>query len=127
MIHYTLSIPRQIASSNMFEPYKKRTGPDWRRQKNLLSRPLATSSSDGPARPTCEDLTLEMAKRAARPGPARARWSPARNRAGPAVPAGLIFCPSPARSGPKRVGPARLARKKRAKKRAKRASKHVLV
>jgi hypothetical protein len=43
------------------------------------------------------------------------------------VPAGLIFCPRPARSGPKRAGPARLARKKRAEKRAKRAGKHVLV
>jgi hypothetical protein len=58
-----------------------------------------------------EERGLEMAKRAARPGPARARWSPAKNRAGPAVPAGLIFCPSPACSGPKRAGPARLARK----------------
>jgi hypothetical protein len=56
---------------------------------------------------------LEMAKRAVRPGPARqARLG---NRAGPAEPAGLILCPSPARSGFKRVGPACLARKKRAK------------
>jgi hypothetical protein len=36
---------------------------------------------------------VEMAKRAARPGPAE-------NRAEPAEPAGSIFCPSPARSGP---------------------------
>jgi hypothetical protein len=68
---------------------------------------------------------LEMSKRAARPGPARARWSPARqarleNRARPAKHAGSISCPSPARNGPKRAGPARLARKKR-------AEKHVLV
>jgi hypothetical protein len=65
---------------------------------------------------------LEMAKRAAWPGPGEARpvLGPARqarlgNRAGPAKPAGLILCPSLARSGPKRAGPARLARKKRAK------------
>jgi hypothetical protein len=70
---------------------------------------------------------VEMAKRAARPGPARARWSPAKNRAGPTEPAGLIFCPSPARSWSKQAGPARLARKKRDEKQAKRAGKHVLV
>jgi hypothetical protein len=46
-----------------------------------------------------------------------------RHRAGPAKPAGLILCPSPTCSGPKRAGPARLARKKRAKW----AEKHVLV
>jgi hypothetical protein len=34
---------------------------------------------------------------------------------------------SPARSGSKRVGPARLARKKRSEKRVKRIGKHVLV
>jgi hypothetical protein len=52
-----------------------------------------------------------MAKRAVRPGPGQARLG---NRAGPYKPAGLILCPSPAHSGPKRLGPARLARKKRA-------------
>jgi hypothetical protein len=54
---------------------------------------------------------LEMAKRAgpARPGPGPVK--PGKNRVGPAEPAGLIFCPSPARSGLKRAGPARLARK----------------
>jgi hypothetical protein len=77
-------------------------------------------------------MNLEMAKQAARPGPARARWSPARqtrlgNRAGPSKLAGSIPCPSPARSGPKQAGPARLTWKKRAEKRAKRAEKHVLV
>jgi hypothetical protein len=77
-------------------------------------------------------VELEMSKWVARPGPARARWSPARqarieNRAGSSRHAGSIFCPSPARSGPKRVGPARLAWKKRAEKRAMRAGKHVLV
>jgi hypothetical protein len=45
-------------------------------------------------------------------------------RAGPAEPAGLIFCPSSARSGSKRAEPTRLARKKRAEKRA---GKHILV
>jgi hypothetical protein len=69
---------------------------------------------------------VEMSKRAARPGPARARWSPARfgpgppgtikNRAGPTKHAGSVSCPSPARNGPKRVGPARLARKKTGRK-----------
>jgi hypothetical protein len=61
---------------------------------------------------------LEMAKRAARPGPGEARpvLGPVHqarlgNRAEPSKPAGLILCPSPARSGPKRAGPARLARK----------------
>jgi hypothetical protein len=73
-----------------------------------------------------------MSKRAARSGPARARWSLARqarlkNRAGPAKHAGSISCPSPARNGPKRAGPARLARKKLAEKRTMRAEKHVLV
>jgi hypothetical protein len=64
------------------------------------------------------DQLVEMAKRAGRPGPARARAragpgpvKPGQNRAGPVEPAGLSFCPSPARSGPKRAGPARLARK----------------
>jgi hypothetical protein len=66
--------------------------------------------------------------RPARPGPGEARpvFGPARqarleNRAGPSKHAGSIFCPSPARSGPKRPGPVRLARKKRAEKRAIRA------
>jgi hypothetical protein len=75
-----------------------------------------------------------MSKRAARPGPGEARpvLGPARqarlkNRAGPAKHAGSIPCPSPARNGPKRAGPARLARKKRAEKRAMRAEKLVLV
>jgi hypothetical protein len=60
---------------------------------------------------SCEHMCVEMAKRAgpARPGPGPVK--PGQNRAGPAVPAGLSFCPSPARSGPKRAGPARLARK----------------
>jgi hypothetical protein len=44
---------------------------------------------------------LEMAKRAARPDPSPVK--PAENRAGPAEPAGLIFCPSSARSEPKRA------------------------
>jgi hypothetical protein len=47
--------------------------------------------------------------RPARPGPGPVK--PGQNRAGPAEPAGLIFCPSPARSGPKRAGPVHLARK----------------
>jgi hypothetical protein len=69
-----------------------------------------------------------MAKRAARPGEARPILGSARqtwlgNRAGSSKPVGLILCPSPARSGPKRAGPARLVRKKQAK----RAEKHVLV
>jgi hypothetical protein len=42
------------------------------------------------------------------------------NRAELSKPAGLFFCPSLARSGPKRAGPTRLARKKRTEKRAKR-------
>jgi hypothetical protein len=67
-------------------------------------------------------MEIEMAKRAARPGPVWVRWSPAKNRAGPTELAGLIFCPSPARSGPKRA-----EHKKRIEKRAKRAGKHVLV
>jgi hypothetical protein len=75
---------------------------------------------------------IEMSKRATRPGPAQARWSPARqarleNRARSAKYAGSISCASPARNGPKRAGSARLARKKRAEKRAMRAEKHVLV
>jgi hypothetical protein len=59
--------------------------------------------------------------RPARPGPAGAREArpvlgPARqtrlkNRVGPFRHAGSIFCPSPARSGFKRAGLARLARK----------------
>jgi hypothetical protein len=69
-----------------------------------------------------------------RPGPDEARpvLGPARqarleNRVEPSKPAGSISCPSPVRNGPKRVGPARLARKKRAKMRAKWAGKVVLV
>jgi hypothetical protein len=80
------------------------------------------------------DLGLEMAKRATRPGPGEA-WpvlGPAHqarleNQARSPKHAGSIFCPSPARSGPKRTGLARLARKKRAEKWAMRAGKHVLV
>jgi hypothetical protein len=66
--------------------------------------------------------------RPARPRPNEARpiLGPARqarleNRAGPFKPAGSFSCPSPARSWSKRAGPTRLARKKRAEKRAKRA------
>jgi hypothetical protein len=66
---------------------------------------------------------LEMSKRAARPGPGEARpvLGPARQarlkiRAGPAKHAGSISCPSPARNGPKRAGPARLAREKTGRK-----------
>jgi hypothetical protein len=62
--------------------------------------------------------------RPTRSGPGEAR---PKNRAGPAEPADSISCPSPVRSGPKRARPVRLARKKRAEKRAKRAGKHVLV
>lgn len=48
--------------------------------------------------------------RPARPGEAQPVLGPARqarlgNRAGPAKPASLIHCPSPARSGPKWAGP----------------------
>jgi hypothetical protein len=75
-----------------------------------------------------------MSKWAARPGPGEARpvLGPARqarleNRARPSRHVGSISYPSPARSGPKRAGSARLARKKRAEKRAIRAGKHVLV
>jgi hypothetical protein len=57
------------------------------------------------------------------PGPVK----PGQNRVRPAEPAGLIFCPNQTHSGPKRAGPARLARKKQAKKWAKQAGKHVLV
>jgi hypothetical protein len=57
------------------------------------------------------------------PGPVK----PGQNRAGPDEPTGSVFCLSPVHSGPKRAGPTRLARKKRAEKRAKRAGKHVLV
>jgi hypothetical protein len=64
---------------------------------------------------------LEMAKRAARPGPGEARpvlgparQAPLENRAGPSKHAGSISYLSPAHSGLKRAGPARLARKKRA-------------
>jgi hypothetical protein len=64
-----------------------------------------------------------MAKRAARPGPGPVHQARLGNWAGSSKPTGLIPCPSSARSGPKRAGPARLARKKRAK----RAEKHVLV
>jgi hypothetical protein len=77
---------------------------------------------------------VEMSKRAAWPGHGETRpvLGPARqarlkNRAGPAKHTGSISCPSPARNGPKRAGPVRLARKKRAEKRAMRAEKHVLV
>jgi hypothetical protein len=68
-----------------------------------------------------------MSKWAARPvlGPACQTWL--ENRAGPSRHAGSISCPSSARNGLKRAGPARLARKKRAEKRAMRAGKHVLV
>jgi hypothetical protein len=59
----------------------------------------------------CCCCMLGMAKRAARPGSNEARHvlGPARqarleNRAGPSKPAGSISCPSPAHSGPKRVG-----------------------
>jgi hypothetical protein len=57
------------------------------------------------------EMPIEMAKRAgsARPGPGPVK--PGQNRARPAEPTGLSFCLSPARSGPKRAGPARLARK----------------
>jgi hypothetical protein len=105
-----------------------------------LLPPLQEEAAPAPGAARCLSLTrlfldrlirprsnLEMAKRAARPGPARARLSPAKNWAGPAESAGLISCPSPTRSGPKRAGPARLVRKKRVEKRAKRAGKHVLV
>jgi hypothetical protein len=64
-----------------------------------------------------------MVKRAARSGPARAWWSPTKNRAGPAEPAGLIFCPSLAAAGLNGPG----STKKRGEKRAKRTDKHVLV
>jgi hypothetical protein len=70
-------------------------------------------------------LSLEMAKRASPARPGLGPVKPGQNRAGPAEPAGLSFCPSPARSGPKRTGP--FSTKKRAEKRVKRASKHVLV
>jgi hypothetical protein len=72
--------------------------------------------------------------RPARPGPGEARpvlglarQARLENQAGPSRHAGSISCPSPARSRPKRAGPARLARKKRAEKRAMRAGKHILV
>jgi hypothetical protein len=61
--------------------------------------------------------------RPARPVLGLARQARLENRAGPSRHAGSISCPNPARSGPKRAGPARLARKKRAM----RAGKHVLV
>jgi hypothetical protein len=66
------------------------------------------------------------------PGEARPVLGPARqarleNRVGPFKPAGSIYCPSLTRGGPKRAGPARLARKKRVEKQAKQASMHVLV
>jgi hypothetical protein len=66
------------------------------------------------------------------PGEARPVLGPTRqarleNRAGPSRHAGSISCSSPARNGPKRAGPGRLARKKQAEKRAMRAGKHVLV
>lgn len=67
------------------------------------------------------------------PGEARPVLGPARqarleNRAGPSKHAGSIYCLSLTRGGPKRDGPARLARKKRVEKQAKRAScMHVLV
>jgi hypothetical protein len=69
--------------------------------------------------------------RPAQPGEARpilglARQARLENRAGPSKPAGSISCPRPARSGPKRVGLARLAQKA-GRKWAKRACKHVLV
>jgi hypothetical protein len=81
---------------------------------------------------TCLALSyVEMAKRAARLGPVRpgeaqsilgsARRTRLENRAG------SISCSSLARSGSKRVWPARLAQKSGTEKRAKRASKHVLV
>jgi hypothetical protein len=72
--------------------------------------------------------------RPARPGPGEARpvLGPARqawleNWAGSSRHAGSISCPSPARSGPKQAGSARLAQKKRAEKRDMRAGKYVLV
>jgi hypothetical protein len=72
--------------------------------------------------------------RPARSGPGEAwpvlgsaRQARLENRAGPSRHAGSISCPSPARSGPKRAGPARLARKKRVEKRAMRVGKHILV
>jgi hypothetical protein len=61
-----------------------------------------------------------------RPGEARPILGPIHqtqleNRAGPLNPRGPPFsCRSPARSGPKRTGPACLARKKQAEKRVKR-------
>jgi hypothetical protein len=63
-------------------------------------------------------LVVEMAKRAARPGfgevrpvlgPAHQAWL--ENLVVPSKPVGSISCPSPARSRPKWVGSARLARK----------------
>jgi hypothetical protein len=72
-------------------------------------------------------VVVEMAKRAAQPVLGPVRQARLENRAGPSKHAGSIFCPSPARSGPKRDRPVRLARKKWAKKRAMRADKHVLV
>ena len=49
--------------------------------------------------------------RPARPVLGPARQTRLENRAGPCRHAGSISCPSPARSGPKRVGPTRLVRK----------------
>jgi hypothetical protein len=73
-------------------------------------------------------MYVEVAKRVARPGPGEAHpvLGPAHqtrleNQAGTSKHVGSISCLSPARSGPKRDGSARLARKKRAI----RAGKHV--
>jgi hypothetical protein len=82
---------------------------------------------DDPDTQTQTQTRVEMSKRAVRPVFGLARQTRLENRAGPAKHAGSIFCPSPARNGPKRAGSSRLARKKRAEKRAMRAKKHVLV
>jgi hypothetical protein len=60
-------------------------------------------------------IRIEMAKRAVRPVLSPARQARLGNRGGLFKPAGLILCPSLARSGPKRAGPTRLARKKGSK------------
>jgi hypothetical protein len=56
-------------------------------------------------------MWVEMSKWAARPVLGPARQARLENRVGPSRHAGSISCPSPARSGSKRAGPARLARK----------------
>jgi hypothetical protein len=99
-----------------------------KRNRRVWPHPHAHSLPSAPARSS----HLEMVNgRPTRPGPGEARpvlflahQARLENRAGSSKPAGSNFCPSPARSRPKRAGPVRLARKKRTEKRA---GKHVLV